>query len=55
MSEFECRNHHLMKSGEYSCRICGERIEYTDGMSRNEMRALDAIDYPDEKENEDEE
>jgi len=41
MSEFECKNGHLMKSGEYICSICGERISRVDGMSRAEFERDD--------------
>lgn len=44
MSEYICKKGHLMKSGEYYCSICGERIGYEDGMSRNEMRKLEGIE-----------
>ena len=49
MSEFECVNGHLMKSGEYSCSICGARIGRMDGMTRSEAEAEDR-DGPDEGE-----
>ena len=41
MSEFECKNGHLMKSGEYICPICGARIGKVDGMSRAEFERED--------------
>lgn len=41
MSEFECVNGHLMKSGEYVCPICGARIGRMDGMTRSEARHED--------------
>ena len=41
MSEFECANGHLMKSGEYICPICGARIGRMDGQTRREIEAED--------------
>lgn len=38
MSEFECKNGHLMKSGEYTCPVCGAKIARMDGMTRSECR-----------------
>jgi len=38
MSEFICRNGHLLKSGEFRCSCCGEKIHQTDGISRSEIR-----------------
>ena len=41
MSEFECCNGHLMKSGKLYCDICGEPIATMDGMSGSELEAED--------------
>ena len=37
MSEFECRNGHIMKSGEYICSTCGAKLARTDGMNKEEF------------------
>lgn len=57
MSEYTCSNGHLMKSGEYSCSICGARIGYEDGMSRSEMnkREMDEPECNEEDDDEEEE
>jgi hypothetical protein len=59
MSEYECRNGHSMRSGEYSCPLCGEKIGFEDGMSRSEMRTREREDpdggYDEKREDEDEE
>jgi hypothetical protein len=44
MSEYMCNKGHLMKSGEYSCPECGGRIYSEDGMSRSELRRMEAMD-----------
>ena len=45
MSEFECRNGHLMPSGKFKCEICGARLHRMDGMtSRQIARQEAAID-----------
>jgi len=44
MSEFECCNGHLMKSGKLYCDICGEPIATMDGMSGSELEAEDEQD-----------
>lgn len=49
MSEFECRNGHIMKSGEYFCNVCGERIGKMDGMTRGEANKEDQEDYDQEE------
>jgi hypothetical protein len=38
MSEFTCRNNHLMKSSDKLCPQCGLPITYMDGMSARELR-----------------
>ena len=48
MSEFECVNGHFMKSGEYSCSICGARIGRMDSMTRAECEAEDGPEDYDE-------
>lgn len=52
MSEFECRNGHLMKSGEYICSICGSHIAKTDGMNKEEFEREDpeTFDEPEPEE-----
>lgn len=45
MSEFECKNGHTMRSGEYFCKVCGERIATMDGMTRSEAKREDQEDY----------
>ena len=41
MSEFECRNRHMMKSGEYECSICGAKVTYMDGLSSSQIAEMD--------------
>jgi len=48
MSEFECANGHLLKSGEYICPICGEKLARMDGMTRGECEQ-DDIEYIDDE------
>lgn len=52
MSEFECRNHHLMKSGDVFCRQCGEPLMYCDGMSRRQYEKFCADDREDDDDSE---
>ena len=33
MSQFECKNGHLMTSGMVRCIKCGSRVHYMDGLS----------------------
>jgi len=42
MSEFECRNGHLMASGEFTCSICGARLHRMDGMTSREIARQEA-------------
>ena len=42
MSEFECRNGHLMPSGKFKCEICGARLHRMDGMTSREIERSDA-------------
>lgn len=44
MSDFECRKGHPLKSGEYVCPICGEKLARMDGMSNSELRKLESMD-----------
>lgn len=44
MSTFECRNFHIMKSGEMICGVCGERLMYMDGMTDRELRREEGAD-----------
>lgn len=44
MSEFECANGHLMKSGDITCPKCGARLARMDGMSEKELRAQESAD-----------
>lgn len=50
MSEFECSQGHLMKSGEYTCPKCGGRIARMDGMTKSEA-AADEREEPEDREN----
>lgn len=58
MSEFACANGHLMRSGEYRCKICGGRLHTMDGMTDAELRREEAgppDDDPEENEDDEEE
>lgn len=58
MSEFECKNGHLMKSGEYICTLCGSGIGREDGISSSEARKreeMEDLEDPEEEEEEPEE
>jgi hypothetical protein len=46
LSEFTCKNGHLMSTGE--CPECGERIAFMDGESRSEILARERVDEGDE-------
>jgi hypothetical protein len=37
MSEFSCKNMHLMSCSDRVCRVCGESMAYMDGMSESEL------------------
>lgn len=39
MSLFECRNGHIMKSGERTCSKCGGQVHTMDGMTNRELKA----------------
>lgn len=41
MSEFECSQGHLMRSGDIRCKICGGRLARMDGMSGRQLRKMD--------------
>jgi len=41
MSEFTCKNGHIMKSG-LKCHICGDRLARMDGLSASELRRKEA-------------
>ena len=42
MSEFECKNGHLMASGKFKCDICGSRLHRMDGMTAREIARQEA-------------
>ena len=48
MSEFECRNGHLMPSGKYFCPECGERVARMDGYSAREWAAIERMEREEE-------
>ena len=41
MSEFTCKNGHLVRPSERCCKICGGNIVRMDGMSNRELEARD--------------
>lgn len=41
MSDFECNNGHLMRSGDTICKECGGRLTYMDGRSRWELARME--------------
>jgi len=51
MSEFECREGHLIPPGKVRCPICGGRIHKMDGQSAEEIEADEREGYDDEGEN----
>lgn len=51
MSEFECVNGHLMRSGVFICPICGGHLHRMDGMTARELRAQEK--YHDNADDED--
>ena len=61
MSEFACRNGHLMSSGEWKCKQCGEPLYSMDDMTDSQLRRQDkyerehGYDDEDEQKEEDEE
>ena len=52
MSEFECRQGHLVSPSIGYCKICGGRAVRMDGMSACELERMDNIE-PEEKNDED--
>jgi len=46
MSEFECKNSHLMRSSDRFCPRCNEPASRMDGMSRSELRYREREEYP---------
>jgi len=42
MSDFECKNGHLMASGKFKCDICGSRLHRMDGMTAREIARQEA-------------
>lgn len=36
MTEFSCRNHHLMRAKDLLCPICGEPCVYMDGLTSSQ-------------------
>ena len=50
MSEFACRNGHLMSPGQLSCYICGEPMHTMDGKTDAELRAEERYENEDEEE-----
>lgn len=59
MSEFRCQNDHLMRSGEYVCKICGGYLETVDGETsgqfrRREKAERDSVARAEDDEEEDE-
>ena len=56
MSKFACRKGHLMSSGEWKCKICGEPLYSMDGMSSSQYRRQEREerehDHDDEREEE---
>ncbi len=51
MSEFTCRNGHLMRPTQRWCTECGEPLHYMDGESRSELKAREQME--DERETDD--
>ena len=41
MSEFSCRNGHLIRSGERFCSLCGEPRYFMDGMTARQLSAIE--------------
>ncbi len=50
MSEFECRNGHLMGSGQFTCKECGAPLWRMDSKSNRELEGEDEY-WPDEGDN----
>jgi hypothetical protein len=46
MSEYTCKNGHLIPHGQYFCPVCCERIAYEDGQNEREMDHWDMDDLP---------
>ena len=46
MSEFACKNGHLMRSGEFKCRECGAKLHTMDGFTDAQWRMMES--EPDE-------
>jgi transcription initiation factor IIE alpha subunit len=44
MSEFTCRNGHVLNPGEFECPICGAHLGHMDGESSAEIRRRDDIE-----------
>ncbi len=40
MSDYECKNHHLMKGSATFCEIWGEPKFYVDGMTRQQRNKM---------------
>ena len=50
MSEFECRNGHLMPSGKFKCPECGAPLYKMDGFTAKQHKMMEADDYDDREE-----
>jgi len=51
VSEFACRNGHLMRSGDRVCPQCGEPCYTMDGMTGRQLAAMErAESHPEETE-----
>jgi len=53
MSEFSCRNGHLMRPAQRWCSECGEPLQYMDGESRGELRRREQAETPDDNHEDD--
>ncbi len=50
MSEFTCKNGHIMRPGQLVC-SCGESLYQMDGLSKAELRRQEEDEYPEEDSN----
>lgn len=48
MSEFECKNGHMMLSREQKCRVCGSPVYTMDGMTGRQLIEMERREYCEE-------
>ena len=54
MSEFACRNGHLMSCQDHICKVCGSPVHTMDGMTGKQLWGMERDERRDEEIEEDE-